>query len=119
MQRSLEEKYGVSVVALNCEQMKVEDIHEIMRRVLYEFPVSEVAFYLPKWVEMLSIEHPIKQELLHTVQNLIRAASGHPGSGERDTETRNDIHRENRGGEDRDGNRKCYGADPICRKILL
>ena len=46
--------------------MKVEDIHEIMRRVLYEFPVSEVAFYLPKWVEMLSIEHPIKQELLHT-----------------------------------------------------
>ena len=72
LQRSLEEKYGVSVVALNCEQMKVEDIHEIMRRVLYEFPVSEVAFYLPKWVEMLSIEHPIKQELLHTVQNLMQ-----------------------------------------------
>ena len=57
--------------------MKVEDIHEIMRSVLDEFPVSEVAFYLPKWVEMLSIEHPIKQELLHTVQNLMPVSYTH------------------------------------------
>ncbi len=72
LRKSLEEKYNVPVAALNCEQMKVEDIHEIMQRVLYEFPVSEVSFYLPKWVEMLSMEHPIKQELLDTVKNLMQ-----------------------------------------------
>lgn len=49
---------------MNCEQMKEEDIHEIMRQVLYEFPVTEVEFYVPKWVEMLSREHKIKQDLL-------------------------------------------------------
>ncbi len=72
LRKALEEKYGVSVVALNCEQMKVEDIHEIMQSILYEFPISEVSFYLPKWVEMLAMEHPIKQELWNAAQNLMQ-----------------------------------------------
>ena len=55
----LEQKYGVRTIPVNCEQMDPEDIHEIMRQVLYEFPVTEVEFYIPKWVEMLSRDHRI------------------------------------------------------------
>ena len=64
----MEQKYGASVVPINCEQMKPEDIHEIMRQVLYEFPITEVEFYIPKWVEMLSREHRIKKDLLEQVR---------------------------------------------------
>lgn len=64
LQEELREKYETAVLPVNCEQMKEEDIHEIMRQVLYEFPVTEVEFYVPKWVEMLSREHKIKQDLL-------------------------------------------------------
>lgn len=71
LQVELEAKYGVSVLAVNCEQLKEEDIHNIMRQVLYEFPISEVEFYIPKWVEMLSRDHKIKQDLLATVKNLM------------------------------------------------
>ena len=71
LQAELETKYGVSVLAVNCEQLKEEDIHNIMRQVLYEFPISEVEFYIPKWVEMLSRDHKIKQDLLATVKNLM------------------------------------------------
>ena len=67
----LEAKYGAAVVPVNCEQMKTEDIHEIMRQVLYEFPVTEVEFYVPKWVEMLSREHRIKKDLLEQVRSLM------------------------------------------------
>lgn len=65
---SLQEKYQTAALAVNCEQMKAEDVHQIMQQVLYEFPISEVEFYIPKWVEMLSRDHAIKQDLLKTVR---------------------------------------------------
>ena len=68
LREEMEQKYGASVVPINCEQMKPEDIHEIMRQVLYEFPITEVEFYIPKWVEMLSREHRIKKDLLEQVR---------------------------------------------------
>lgn len=66
--KELEQKYSAAVVPVNCEQMKPDDIHEIMRQVLYEFPITEVEFYIPKWVEMLSREHRIKKDLLDQVR---------------------------------------------------
>lgn len=89
LQKALEEKYRVSVMRVNCEQLKVEDIHDIMRQILFEFPISEVEFFIPKWVEMLSREHPIKQELLQKVKEVmeklqdIRSAAA--GIGETDS----------------------------------
>lgn len=67
----LEQKYAAPVFPVNCEQLKSEDIHEIMRQVLYEFPITEVEFYLPKWVEMLSRDHRIKQDLLENIKNVM------------------------------------------------
>ena len=71
----LGEKYKVRVVPVNCEQLKTEDIHEIMRQILYEFPVTEVEFYVPRWVEMLSREHRIKQDLLSNIKTIMDGMS--------------------------------------------
>ena len=68
MQAAMEEKYKTAVLPVNCEQLKEEDVNNIMRQVLYEFPISEVEFFVPKWVEMLSREHRIKQDLLAAVK---------------------------------------------------
>ena len=67
----LQRKYGACVVPVNCEQMKPEEIHEIMRQVLYGFPVTEVEFYIPKWVEMLPRDHRIKADLLVQVKSFM------------------------------------------------
>lgn len=71
LQASMEAKYNTAVVPVNCEQLKEDDVHDIMRQVLYEFPISEVEFFIPKWVEMLSREHRIKQDLLAAVKFLM------------------------------------------------
>lgn len=71
LKEELEEKYKTSVLPVNCEQLKEEDIHNMMRHILYEFPVSEAEFYIPKWVEMLPGEHRIKQELYQTVRKIL------------------------------------------------
>ena len=64
----IRQRHDVAVMAVNCEQLREEDIHHIMEKVLFEFPVSEVHFYIPKWVEMLSREHKVKQEILKHIQ---------------------------------------------------
>lgn len=64
-------KYQVPVIPVNCEQMRTEDIHDMMRQMLFAFPVSEVEFFIPKWVEMLPMEHGIKKALVMEVQNIM------------------------------------------------
>ncbi len=59
----LEEKYLVPVKPLNCEQLKTEDIKEILKQILMEFPIDCMEFFLPKWLEALPVEHWLKQSL--------------------------------------------------------
>ena len=72
MARELQEKYGVTVVTANCEQLRKEDIARILESVLYEFPVSEIQFYIPKWVEMLPAEHELKNQIIFQIRELMK-----------------------------------------------
>lgn len=72
---SLSEKYDVAVSSVNCQQLKKEDIEQIMAQMLSAFPISRVNFYLPKWVEMLSGNHWLKQDLLAQVKEIIAGLS--------------------------------------------
>lgn len=69
--RQIGESYGVQAIAVNCEQLKAEDIHRIMEAVLFEFPISEIQFFIPKWVETLPREHKIKEDLLAHIRKLM------------------------------------------------
>ena len=66
----LEEKYGVSVLPVNCEQLKKEDVARILEQILYEFPLAKLEFYVPKWVEMLPFEHKIKQDIIGNIRSI-------------------------------------------------
>lgn len=68
----LESKYHVTVLPVNCEQLKKEDINGILEHVLYEFPISAIEFYMPKWVEMLAADNRMKQEITEQVRGLMR-----------------------------------------------
>ncbi|TCT17003.1 stage IV sporulation protein A [Natranaerovirga pectinivora] len=67
----LVEKYDVSVLPVNCEQLRKDDITKIMEKVLHEFPVSEIDFDVPKWIEMLPENHWIKEDLLLNVKEIL------------------------------------------------
>ena len=60
----LTQKYGVTVLPVNCDQLKKEDITAILENVLLEFPVTELDFYTPQWMEMLPEDHWLKAELI-------------------------------------------------------
>ncbi|HHU74952.1 MAG TPA: stage IV sporulation protein A [Clostridiales bacterium] len=64
------EQYDVTVLPVNAEQLKKEDIHRIMENILSVFPVTEMQFYMPKWAEMLPQDHWLKVDLLQSVKAL-------------------------------------------------
>lgn len=68
MAASMEETYKTPVLPVNCAQLKEEDIRDIMQKILLEFPITSIAFAVPKWVEMLSNAHPLKQAMITEVK---------------------------------------------------
>lgn len=71
--KELADKYGVDVLPVNCEQLKKEDIYHILEVLLLGFPLTSVEFYMPKWVEMLSVNHPIKASMIEAVQKFMES----------------------------------------------
>lgn len=71
----LEQEYGVIVLPMSCSQLSYEDIQLVLESLLYEFPVTVMEFYMPKWVEMLSNTHPFKIELLKCIKELTNQVS--------------------------------------------
>ena len=67
----LKKKYQAGVLSVNCEQLRKEDVSRILEKILYEFPVVQMEFYVPKWVEMLSRDHYLKEELLNGAKELM------------------------------------------------
>ena len=57
-------QYQIPVLPVNCEQLSREDVFHILEEILLEFPVVEVDFRIPKWVEILPEENTVKAGLL-------------------------------------------------------
>ncbi len=60
--------YGVAVCPINCLEMNEDDIRDILKTILFEFPVREVGFQLPPWVMELDHEHPIRRSLMSSMK---------------------------------------------------
>lgn len=63
VRRSLEETWGVPVMTADCQAMDVGVINQLLRALLYAFPMRELRVYLPRWMDVLEPEHPVKAAL--------------------------------------------------------
>lgn len=70
---TLEETYGVSVLPVNCDQLTEEDFQKILKKILYEFPLTKIEFFIPKWTETLSENHPVRRALLEKASSILGA----------------------------------------------
>ena len=67
----LSEKYGTPVIPVNCVDLDEDDINNILKQVLYAFPIKEINICMPKWVNSLIKGHWLKK----TVFDCIRTAA--------------------------------------------
>ena len=72
IQADIAERYQVTCLAVNCLTLDENSVTEIIRGVLYEFPMKQVNLYLPPWVDVLPFDHPIKSMLYTAIREETR-----------------------------------------------
>lgn len=65
------EKYGVSVLPVNCDQLNRKDINEIFTSMLYSFPITCINFVIPKWLEVSENENKIKKSVIENAMDIL------------------------------------------------
>ncbi len=64
----LSKKYSVPVMPVNCLELTNNDIKAILGQILYQFPVKEIVFDMPKWINALSLEHWLRKDIVSSIK---------------------------------------------------
>ena len=65
----LTDKYNVPVLPVNCIDLDEDKIKEIISKILFCFPVKEIKYDIPKWVNSLEKDDKIKAEIFSKILN--------------------------------------------------
>lgn len=69
---AIQETHDVPVLAVSVEQMGEAEMMNVMREVLYEFPVHEVNVNLPSWVMVLEEKHWLRNDFEECVRSTVK-----------------------------------------------
>ncbi len=75
LQESMKEKYGVPVVALDVQNMQLADVNDLLERLLFEFPLTEIRINAPSWLTALDEDHWLGGEVLAAVRSAAEGMS--------------------------------------------
>jgi stage IV sporulation protein A len=64
----LSDKYDSKVIPVNCLDLDEADIREIIREILYSFPVKEINIRTSRWINSLEKGHWLKNEILGCIR---------------------------------------------------
>ena len=70
MKKNLEEKYDVPVQVMDVANMNENDVEDVFKHVLKEFPVKEINIEMPSWVERLEPENWLKKNFFSIVKGM-------------------------------------------------
>lgn len=67
--KELTEKYEVPVLPVNCLDLDENKIREIISKILFCFPVKEIKFEIPKWINSLENDDRIKDNIFKSISD--------------------------------------------------
>ena len=75
LKKELEEKYDVSVQVMDVANMNEDDVEDVFKHVLKEFPVREINIDMPTWIERLECDNWLKKDFFNIVKNMCESIS--------------------------------------------
>ena len=66
--REIASRYNITCLPVNCLLLDDAAVGNILRAILYEFPLCELDLFIPPWVEALPCTHPIKCGLYQAIR---------------------------------------------------
>ena len=76
MAKALTKKYSVPVLPVNCLELGESEIRQILMRILYEFPVSDISLHMPLWIKNLEKENWFKTKLFDEIAPKYQSRNG-------------------------------------------
>lgn len=59
----LSSEFGVDAAIADCQALDSDGIAALLKELLYAFPMQELKIYLPRWMDALEADHPVKATL--------------------------------------------------------
>jgi len=56
-------EYGVEAMTADCQSLDTPQIIEILKKLLYAFPMRQLQIFMPRWIDALEADHPVKSAL--------------------------------------------------------
>lgn len=63
LKEQLRSEFGVEAMVADCQSLDGEGIAELFRGILYAFPMKQLNVFMPRWVDALELNHPVKTAL--------------------------------------------------------
>lgn len=63
VQRDIREEFGIDAMIADCQTLDAYDIKELLKQLLYSFPMQALHIHLPRWLDALEADHPVKASL--------------------------------------------------------
>ncbi len=70
IQAELLEKYGVEAAIADCQALDADGIAKLLEKILYAFPMQELRVYMPRWMDALEANHPVKAAIYGALKEL-------------------------------------------------
>lgn len=71
LKESMQNKYGVAVVAANVENITQEELLNILQKALLEFPVTQIDVKIPAWLQSLPLASSAVKTLIENLKDLV------------------------------------------------
>ena len=63
LKEQLHRKFGIDALIADCQSLDEEGIRNLLKALLYTFPMKQLNVFMPRWVDALEAEHPVKGAL--------------------------------------------------------
>ena len=60
---SISREFGITPMIADCQALDTGGISDLLKALLYAFPMTELRVHLPRWLDALEEDHPVKAEL--------------------------------------------------------
>ena len=72
---AIRQDYGAACLCLDCQNLRIQELGELLRGLLMAFPLRQIAFYCPGWVSALDAAHPLKKTLCGAMREALSGAN--------------------------------------------
>ena len=82
VKQQIHDRFGIDATVTDCQALDSSTIADLLQDLLYAFPMRELRVYLPRWLDALEQDHPVKatlyQALLQRADQISTLAQAEP-----------------------------------------